>query len=463
MPSDYYSLNGLTPPLITAAPFKCPECRHTLVLDQSAKPGKNHGRYFISCFKKQHAPFFFFWPRSAIPPPRTAARLAAEASRRPQPAPPASSPSTTEPKCAILTCLKKRVHRMCDQRMCRPHCLANGGCRCHLEDDNPPRPSLPLLPALDSTSVRALDNIATTYPTNPPLRRSSSSSLLSRNQARIFDPRQQEWEREAASLARMQKELAVDSEDDEDENLKNAIALSLAESSHSSSRPHPMSSNRNLDVQAAEQTFILVSWLRHGQSALVKGIQGCRTWPLWIRGGKHDYEYFDGDLPGWIQVKAGHVHTVTQGKKLFVRELGVEGSDEKRYLDSHLTKPSPTPSPIRRLPNNKLKRRILEMMARNDDDEEVAVDRPIKLEPPSPPRAAKRVRIDTTDDDDDVIFVGMQSVPVSLGTKWDDEVIVLPTLPSLSSTASSSSSASLRSLSPDSPTRFPEYLMPKTP
>ncbi|KAJ7159138.1 hypothetical protein C8R43DRAFT_994924 [Mycena crocata] len=461
MPSNYYTLNGLTPPLITAASFKCPECRHPLALDQCAKPGQNHGKYFISCFKKQHAPFYFFWPRSAIPSPRTATHLAAQASRRPQPVPPTSSTSNTEPKCAVLTCPKKRVHRMCDQRMCRPHCLANGGCRCHLEDEDSSSP-LPLLPALDNTSVRALDNIATMYPPNRPAHRSSTFVLPSK-QARIFDPQRQEWEREAASFARMQKELAVDSEDDEDANLKHAIALSLADSSHSSSRQHSVSSNRNLDAQAADQTFILVSWVRNGRPALVKGIQGCRTWPLWIRGGKHDYEYFDGDLPGWIQVKAGHVHTVTQGKKLFVCELGVEGSDEKRYLDSHLTKPSPTPSPIRRLPNNKLKRRILEMMARNDDDEEVAVDRPIKLEPPSPPRAAKRVRIDTTDDDDDVIFVGMQSVPVSLGTKWDDEVIVLPTLPSLSSTASSSSSASLRSLSPDSPTRFPEYLMPKTP
>ncbi|KAJ7171757.1 hypothetical protein C8R43DRAFT_979340 [Mycena crocata] len=427
MPSNYYTLNGLTPPLITAASFKCPECRHSLALDQCAKPGQNHGKYFISCFKKQHAPFYFFWPRSAIPSPRTVTHLAAQASRRPQRVPPTSSTSNTEPKCAVLTCPKKRVHRMCDQRMCRPHCLANGGCRCHLEDEDP-SPPLPLLPALDNTSLRALNNIATMYPPNRPAHRSSSFVLPSK-QARIFDPQRQEWEREAASFARMQKELAVDSEDDEDANLKHAIALSLADSSHSSSRQHFMSSNRNLDAQAADQTFILVSWVRNGRPALVKGIQGCSTWPLWTRGGKHDYEYFDEDLPGWIQAKPTHVHTVAHSGKLFIRDLGVTGSDEKRYLGSHLTKPSPTPSPIRRLPNN----------------------------------------INPADhgDDDDVVFVGMQSVrPASIGTSWDnddDEVVALPTLPSLSSTASSSSSLSLRSLSPDSPTRFPEYLMPKTP
>ncbi|KAJ7691318.1 hypothetical protein B0H17DRAFT_1133840 [Mycena rosella] len=92
----------------------------------------------------------------------------------------------------------------------------------------------------------------------------------------------------------------------------------------------------NAKAKAAEQTFILVTWTRNNKPAFVQAIQGCPLWPLWTRGGDEPYKCYSSSYRTWMHVPASYVHKLS-GEPLFVRTIGVNGSDEEFQLHCLLT------------------------------------------------------------------------------------------------------------------------------
>ncbi|KAJ7671214.1 hypothetical protein B0H17DRAFT_1209070 [Mycena rosella] len=99
---------------------------------------------------------------------------------------------------------------------------------------------------------------------------------------------------------------------------------------------------RNAKAKAAEQTFILVTWTHNNKPAFVQAIQGCPSWPLWTRGGDKPYECYSSSYRTWMHVPASYVHKLS-GEPLFVRTIGVKGSDKEFQLHRLLTHNKPEP------------------------------------------------------------------------------------------------------------------------
>ncbi|KAJ7119829.1 hypothetical protein C8R44DRAFT_878219 [Mycena epipterygia] len=122
--------------------------------------------------------------------------------------------------------------------------------------------------------------------------------------------------------------------------------------------------------ELAQQRFPLVSWSEDGKPAVTKMIQNCPDWPIWIRGVEGDpYECYSFQYQTWMTVPYAYKHCIATDTPIFIRRLGVVGSDEAEQL--------------RRFTKGKRKAEVIEIA--DDDDEVVVVDYK-----PAAPRPSKR-------------------------------------------------------------------------
>ncbi|KAJ7134093.1 hypothetical protein C8R46DRAFT_1235274 [Mycena filopes] len=325
-----YLQNGLLPPDINAPSFVCPKrgCSRTLSLKLCGS-GKKQGRFMLQCFNDHadnDAMFYFFGPNDA-PAPAIATCLLQQVAQRPQAQ--RSSNKKSAEVCPATNCGKGGIHRSCDNKMCRTHCLDRGGCRANSHRPNtqprhaaqpplllPARGQLPhqprrvppppiLLPALDEARQYA--------------------AMLPRLLKRLEDDEQQAQEAKAAAMSRIMSpspspersliqewhdmELAIElslsppsppPQTISRAPLSSSRPLHIASSSSSSSRTRPTSapsthptsassssSSRSrppaslaLDRQvfAIEQCAVLVYWSDAGPAEL-QVLQNCPGWP----------------------------------------------------------------------------------------------------------------------------------------------------------------------------------------
>ncbi|KAJ6490440.1 hypothetical protein DFH09DRAFT_1208794 [Mycena vulgaris] len=383
MAFSYYDLHSLQTPNITDRAFQCPHkgCGRLLKLNLCAT-GKNAGRYFLKCFSPGHSTaFWHFFPAGQHPHQNEASRLLVNAARRPQ----LALASSSDAKCAHSGCHDSRVNRKCDQGKCKKHCGASGGCRCH------PPPTQPVtLPALSGPSLAAFDSIK------------EYANFIPRYIQQLEDER-----------LKLQNATATPSPtlSQEEEDFCYAQLLSIG-FDDSDTPTGGSSSGNDLDLaQAAEETFLLVNWPRNNEPAVVEGVQNCPKWPYWTRGGNTPYECFSPAYSTWMRVLPSYAHRLSTGQPLFVRAIGVKGSDEDEQLRRFLPVLDAEPAERGILPriasasapshhvDGKRKRaakRTVEVIELESDGDEVIIvgervdGHKIKQEPPSPRRIKRR-------------------------------------------------------------------------
>ncbi|KAJ7164673.1 hypothetical protein C8R43DRAFT_987894 [Mycena crocata] len=137
-------------PNINDSKFHCPLCTWSMKLVLCNK-GRNKNRYFLACHNKNHpdaAIMWHFFPRGQSPTP--VAQQQVILCPPPKPRPAVRAPTM----CAIIVCKGIRpVNKLCEQQMCKRHCLARGGCRCHQPE------AKVALPALSASNIKLLNEL----------------------------------------------------------------------------------------------------------------------------------------------------------------------------------------------------------------------------------------------------------------------------------------------------------------
>ncbi|KAJ6475880.1 hypothetical protein DFH09DRAFT_1379679 [Mycena vulgaris] len=257
--------------------------------------------------------------------------------------------------------------------------MARGGCRCH-----PLAPPPTQLPAPSGPSLAAFQDVQA-YARRVPdtIERTRIAAL-------------QQHEDAAIMAARFPLPPSPSQEEDD---LEYALQLSLVPSpvlpphqtrTASTSRSAASTSAQS-SIPEATHRFLLVFWPRNGQPARVQAIQDLPIWPQhWPKlrladiadilktGISSDvddcYETFAYGT--WITVPVGWSHTIVTDQPLFIRRLGVVGSDQQEQLE-HLNTPQSSTT----------------MPAEKRDDEVVIVAEqtlsiPRYVSPPTPPTPA---------------------------------------------------------------------------
>ncbi|KAJ6575588.1 hypothetical protein DFH09DRAFT_1311656 [Mycena vulgaris] len=332
--------------------------------------------------------------------------------------------------------------------MCRGHCLASGGCLCH---EDKPTPQTPII------AGRQVDfaGILKAYVGTLLISRSDEARLS------ILHKQQQH----AATLAQ-RTPLPPSPTASDDAQYAALIALSglpppsprftsatSASTSYSAglqASPKLSISHRSISVTNFDSScrLVLVYWPTNGP-AIVQAVDDQdralrRSWPLvrlsdlahLITDQDHPtvdefYQCFSTIYHSWMKIHVDYLHKLSTDQFLYIRRLGVIGSDEDRYVPRIATAAMP-----HRASKRKGKSRMMEASDTSDDEVVIVGYRPaIKQEPVTPPcKSAKRPRLVITILDD----------AASAST------------PSLSYSASTASSLSLPSLgsSPDFPTNL---------
>ncbi|KAJ7110911.1 hypothetical protein C8R44DRAFT_883374 [Mycena epipterygia] len=126
--------------------------------------------------------------------------------------------------------------------------------------------------------------------------------------------------------------------------------------------------------ELAQQRFPLVFWPENGKPAVTRMVQDCPDWPIWIHGVEGEsYECYSLQYQTWMTVPHSYKHCVATDVPIFIRQLGVIGSDEAEQ--------------VRRFVKGKGKAKVIEID--DDSDDEVVI---VDYRPIDPPRAFKRAR-----------------------------------------------------------------------
>ncbi|KAJ7306161.1 hypothetical protein DFH08DRAFT_1088961 [Mycena albidolilacea] len=420
----YYRENLLPLPNIRASIHLCPKpgCGQRLKVQQTKK-----GANYLACFRphSDNAQLWYWFPAPApVVPTSRQDQVPAHslASRQP-------SVDCTAPTLQPCT---KRVNRSCDRHMCRQHCVDRGGCQTHSVDKPPAEPLTPLLDHLKSYADKMV--------------------LQSTNRLATHTQHEQQAARHALALKTPLPPSPSLSEEEE--------YVRITRSSPSSARSAPFHFETT-------HRLLLVFWIAQGCSALVQAVQDLPPWrQSWPRVRLSDltnllttprfpeihpfYEYYSKELASWVKIPVSYVFTVTTNTQLFIRRVGVIGSDQAH----HLSRIAPPATSRNMLTTSKRKRSSTPIDIKDDTEPTV------KQEPITPPRAKRpRVKHDAVH--------GIKLEPVTpprathprlgLDSVDSSEIIDLttPSPPSLTFSSSSSSLLSLPSLASSSSLEFP--------
>ncbi|KAJ7476480.1 hypothetical protein FB451DRAFT_1173342 [Mycena latifolia] len=196
--------------------------------------------------------------------------------------------------------------------MCRTHCLESGGCLCHRED--PPAPSYKL-PDLTGASLDAFNAIREYSDTVP-----RSIKLIE----------EQERKLKAELEARLPQVMSP--------SPTPSFSRFCSRSPAPAPSAHTPSTNTAL-AKAAKRSFVLVNWAKNNHPAIVEGIQDFPSWPFWSYDTRSSYQCYNTDYSTWVTLKHNYVHELKAGEALFIRSLGVVGSDEDAQFRRLLTDP----------------------------------------------------------------------------------------------------------------------------
>ncbi|KAJ6566168.1 hypothetical protein B0H19DRAFT_1257438 [Mycena capillaripes] len=378
-------------PHINDPTFTCPkpDCQRILQLKR-AWSGQNAKRYYVACLIGEHVDcknYWHFFPLGVAPGPATTAtpslRLSTSSS--------SSSLSSTSAICVRRSC-NKRFNKLCNNQMCRLHCLDHpAACRKHRPDPNPAAEQ-PLPPPLSDNFLQFLNTLCMQFDNTP-------SSTQSPNRP---------------------SSLHVSSQEDAD--FQYALSLSLESSPPtaphlSSPKAGPSSSQTARATLPFDTThrFDLVYSPTNGAADII-AIDSYPTWPRhWPQSRLSDipellitttksscddiYECYSTKYGSWMKIPINYVHRVATDQSLLVRRVGIVGVDEEHHI--RRLKRSSSPSATIPLPSKKRRRshdtgkgksRVIEIDSSEDDDIEFVRFGPqIKIEPQTP-RATKRLR-----------------------------------------------------------------------
>ncbi|KAJ7470046.1 hypothetical protein B0H11DRAFT_2434490 [Mycena galericulata] len=384
-------------PKITDKTFSCPKpgCGRRLHLKLCSN-GPQKDRYFLACFNEAHSHYWHFFARGEAPP-------AAERPRTQNPRlPPAPGTSNSAPRsCSSPRCTNTRVNRSCPRHMCRRHCLDHGGCPCHVAEDVPSWTGGPLDKALTAhvdagqkrlevaalaqmrTQQAAVHTLAqmTPLPPSPTLSQELEYSILTTCSSPPVSPRP------APSL--------------------------VSSSSRTSSTS--FSSHLRGSSTSEECRLVLFYWPNNGP-VVIQAFQDAslrRSWPrislrdiahLLVTDEQRDlephYDCFSSKYHSWMKINVDYQLKVSEDEPIFVRRVGITGTDEKIHLPPLIVPATPPHQTktirntiIVKTPSGKGKKRARVTEDAPDDEVIVVAYRPvIKHEVTTPPRPAKRAR-----------------------------------------------------------------------
>ncbi|KAJ6557624.1 hypothetical protein B0H19DRAFT_1070262 [Mycena capillaripes] len=345
------------PPNINSRTFYCPQatCRRELGL-KFAKGGVHAQSYYLhithhglQCDSMAHTKhFWFFFPHDQTP-----------LSHRPT-LPPTAPTTRKHPiiDCGLPGC-KSRANHRCENKQCKAHCTAAGGCYYSRHRLPPPESTT----AFDGPFLEeALVQISQLHPSIP---QPTAMPCTPDRELRANHPL---W------------------------FLSPSPSPQRSSSSHNPVPPSP----------ALAGPFFLVDFRENAQPAVENEILD--HFPYWMHPGTEAYQCYSVEYSTWMTVKASYVHDLRKTPRILIRAIGVTGSDEASQVrrlhtmttatERTLILPSSSTTSSNSAPKGK-KRKTVES---GDDDDIVIVrfQRAIKQEPETPPskrRPALAVRI----------------------------------------------------------------------
>ncbi|KAK7055936.1 hypothetical protein R3P38DRAFT_3566066 [Favolaschia claudopus] len=362
---------------VEARGYRCPHksCRRTLTV-MTCRKGPRSGFDYVNCFNRAHPAFWHFFAlgethdnMNNIPP---------SPPRRPRSA-----------FCASPSCIKTRINRFCSRHMCKTHCLLDGGCPCHRE-------SLP--------------------PSSPPVDPTYAWTLGSSLRNDIFPSPQQ---RESVARARREAELNAlailtplppSPTASEDAVYKALVSLPSSSSSSSSSSGFSFLSSSTLASSSttasssapSSRPITLFFWPTNGPVSIesTQDPQICRKSHLRLENIAHMlvtdvftdldafYQCYSTQYHSWMKISTAYSIAIPADGHLFVRRLGVRGTDEHKHLPPSPPTVSPravSPPTMRAVPDLKGKGKAREVLVIDSDDDEVTV-----VEEREPPRKRRK-------------------------------------------------------------------------
>ncbi|KAJ7491809.1 hypothetical protein B0H11DRAFT_2397967 [Mycena galericulata] len=404
-------------PKITDKTFRCPRegCRRHIQLKKCSK-GNNAELYYLACFNDEHKRYWhFFEPGEAPPPPSTrphsrqllprASSSASSSSQAPGSSTVRKSSSTglstPTPACASgPRCKNGRIHKLCTHRMCKRHCLAAGGCLRHVGSDDESEPQV-----LVSTATRDLDfsDFEAYAQLLPKQWEAAALASLRAERQRIH----------ALALATPLPPSPTLSEDLEYASLIAPDSASALSSPSSGAPSSSLAVSGSVLPTANFLDLILFYWLTNGcatiQALYDPSIRGTH---ISLRDISHfiitdeypeletHYQCFSMDYTAWMKIGVDYPIKIHTERPLYIRRMGVIGSDEHVHLP-RLSVPDPSspstqPRPAKQT-CSKGKGRAIEVPDSSDDDVLiVSYKRAIKQEKMTPPRETKRRRLSVT-------------------------------------------------------------------